>query len=117
MNRFERFTIDMLRGAKGAKEAMHILTFQFAAQYEIEETFIRERLVELHTEKFICLSAWDGTRDRPLVDWPNTDYFFNYASDGNHKRVRLLLRGAEFLENLQSPTPVPESKPQIGFAP
>jgi hypothetical protein len=115
MNRFERFTIDMLRGAQRAPEAMHILTYELAAQYGIEEKYVRERLVELHTEKFICLSAWDGTSDRPLEDWPNAEYFFNYGEDGNHKRIRLLLRGAEFLENLRMPLPDPQQRPPIGF--
>ncbi len=117
MNRFERFTIETLQRAKQAPDALHIRTYQLAAQYEIEEKYIRERLVELHTEKLIRLSAWDETRDKPFDEWPNADYFFDFASDGSHKRIRLLLRGAEFLENLPKPEPVPELKPPIGFTP
>jgi hypothetical protein len=70
------------------------------------------QLVALHNEKFICLSAWDES-DRPLDEWRDTDYFFAYDSDGQYKRIRLLLKGAELLEKLAVSEPAP--KRAIGF--
>lgn len=118
MNPFERFRIEILRRAKNANPntGLRIRTSELASQYGIEERYIREQLVEFHKEKVICLSAWDETRDKPIDDWRDTDLFFNFASDGFYKSVRLLLRGAEYLESLPKPQPVPESKP-IGFMP
>jgi hypothetical protein len=117
MTRIERFTIEILQRAKAAPDAVHILTYQLAAQHGIEEKFIREKLEQLHTDKVIRLSAWDGTHDKPFEEWPSADYFFDYSADGNHKRIRLLLRGFEYLEKLSTPEPVSGSKPPIGFTP
>jgi hypothetical protein len=50
-----------------AHDALHIRTYQ----PEIEEKYIRKRLLELHTETLILLSAWDETRDKPFDEWSN----------------------------------------------
>ena len=116
MTAFEKMTIDLLNAGKVARgDDFHIRVHELAHKYGIEQGYVREKLVELHTNKLIRLSAYhESGAVRPLEGWPDPEYFFNYSSDSNYKRVRLLVRGAEFLERLSadgSETP----KRAIGF--
>lgn len=118
MNPFLKLKVGLLRKAASFPEYMPILVSELASQYEIDERFIREKLVQFHYEKLIALSAWDDAgRDRPFDEWSSVEHFFNYGSDGHRKRVRLLAGGAEWLadhKDLESPIPTvlqPESPP------
>jgi hypothetical protein len=117
MDKFERFKIDLLGRAQVVSDALHIQTHQLSTLHQIEEKYVRELLLNLHAEKFIRLSAWDGSRDKPLEEWPDANYFFNDTSERSYKRIRLLVRGAQLLGNLPKPLSGPEPKPPIGFAP
>lgn len=111
----DKVKIEFLRGLKAAGDEMHFLVPQFATKYGIEQRHFRERLVEWHTDKLIRLSAFhESGAVKPLEEWPDPEYFFNYASDGNYKRVRLLVRGVEFLEQLSAEDPE-TAKRAIGF--
>jgi len=81
---------------------LRVRVHELVLEYGIEQRHVCEKRVEFHTDKLIRLSAWDekDSCDKPFSEWPDADYFFAYASDGNYKRVRLLVGGAEFLENL-----------------
>lgn len=104
MNRYDKMKAELLRAAKAAPDYLPIQTYELALKYRIEQRHVCEKLVEFHTQQLIRLSAWDekDNRDKPFHEWPDADYFFAYASDGNYKRVRLLVGGDEFLENLDS---------------
>ncbi len=115
MNRFEKFTIETLQRAKSMREYLSIQTWGLAGQYDINERHIRERLLELQAEKYIRMSAWDGNRDRPFEEWESADAFFDSTTDSGYKRIWLLIRGAEFLENLPQPDPRSDLNPRIGF--
>ena len=119
MSKLERMTVDILRGAQIAGESdLRIQTHVLAAKYETEERFVREKLVELHKNELIRLSAWDdsGRGIVPLEEWRNPDSFFDHPADARYKRVRLLLRGTEFLEKLSAIEDKSiEPKRSIGF--
>jgi hypothetical protein len=115
MTVFGTMKIDLLVGAKRAGDDLFIRVHELAAKYGIAERHVREVLVEMHKDKLIRISAFhESGVVKPLEWWPDSEFFFNYASDGFNKRVRLLARGAEFLEQLsadESETP----KRAIGF--
>jgi hypothetical protein len=115
MTAFDKMAIGFLRRLEAAGDEVHFHVSELVNEYGIEERYVREKLVGLHNEKLIRLSAPNGSGAvKPLEWWPDREYFFNYASDGNHKRARLLLAGAEFLASL----PADESeapKRAIGF--
>jgi hypothetical protein len=68
-----------------------------------------------HNDKLIRLSAFhERGAVKTLEVWPDPKYFFNCASGGNYKRVRLLARGAEVLERSQAEEPA-TPKHAIGF--
>ena len=104
MNRYEKFKIEILSDAQRAHEHLAIRTHELALKYGIDHRHVCEKLAELHTQQLIRLSAWNEqeNRDKPFDEWSNAEYFFAYASDGTYKRVRLLVRGAEYLENAAS---------------
>jgi hypothetical protein len=104
MNRYTELTVDLLQQARTAHEYLPIRVHEIAHKYGIETRYVQEKLVELHANKFIKLSAWDENESREKVfdEWQSPEFFFAYASDGFYKRIRLLLRGAEFLENLEA---------------
>jgi hypothetical protein len=115
MTVFEKMKIEFLIRLQNERDEVHFHVNELAGKYGIKEGYVREKLVEWHTEKLIRLSAFhDKDGVKPLEQWPDPDYFFNYTSDANHKRARLLARGAEFLEGLS--TYEPETpKHAIGF--
>jgi hypothetical protein len=116
MTVYDKMTIDLLLAAKTARGEIHIVVGQWASKYNVEERYAREKLVQLHQDKVIRLSAFHESKSvQPLEQWPDSDYFFNYASDGNHKRVLLLLKGEEFLEGLLTQQETEPSKRAIGF--
>jgi|SRR5208283_5014762 len=116
MTVYDKMTIDLLLAAKTARGEMHIVVGQWASKYGVEERYAREKLVQLHQDKIIRLSAFHESKGvKPLEEWPDSDYFFNYASDGNHKRVLLLLKGEEFLERLLAHQEPEQPKRAIGF--
>jgi hypothetical protein len=116
MTIYDKMTIDLLLALQTARGEMHIVVGQWASKYGVEERFAREKLVQLHQDKIIRLSAFHESKGViPLEHWPDSDYFFNYASDGNHKRVLLLLKGEEFLERLLTQQEPEEPKRAIGF--
>lgn len=102
MKSYDKMKIELLSGAKAAPDYLPIRFHELALKYGIEQRHVCEKLVEFHTEKLIRLSAWDDneTRDKPFDEWPKDGSFFACRWDGNYKRVQLLVRGAEFLENL-----------------
>lgn len=108
MTVYDKMVIDLLLSAKTAGSEIHIVVAQWASKYGVEQRYAREKLVQLHQDKIIRLSAFHESKGvQPLEAWPDSDYFFDYASDGNHKRVTLLLKGAELLEQLAAiPTPI-----------
>jgi hypothetical protein len=114
---YDRLTLDLLRRLKavGGKE-IHIVVAQLANEYGIEQRYVETKLAKLHEAKIIRLSAFHESKGViPLEAWPSQEYFFNYASDGNHKRVLLLQEGDELLEQLTaSETSEPQKQP-IGF--
>ena len=116
MTVFDKMKIEFLRGLKAAgEEVQHFRLPELASKYGIKEGYVREKLVEWHNDKLIRLSAFhESGAVKPLEEWPDPEYFFNYASDGNYKRVRLLARGAEFLEQSQAEEPA-TPKHAIGF--
>ena len=116
MTVFDKMKIEFLLRLKAAGDQILFLVPEFAAKYGIEQRYVREMLVEWHTEKLICLSAWDDNevRDKPFDEWPNDGSFFAVRWDSGHKRSRLLVRGAEFLEELSADEPE-TPKHAIGF--
>jgi len=115
MTKFDKMRIGLLLRAKAAPDDARIRVHEIAHEYGVEERFVRETLVQLHTDKLIRLSAWDESRVKALEDWPDADYFFSFVSDGNYKRVRLLARGAELLEKLSATVQPELPKRAIGF--
>ncbi len=117
MTVFEKMTIDLLLGAKAAHDDLRIRTPELAHKYGVEERFVREKLVDLHAQKLIRLSAWDdnAVRDKPFDEWPDSDSFFAIRWDSGYKRVRLLVRGAELLETLSATVELEPPKRAIGF--
>jgi hypothetical protein len=116
MTVYDKMTLDLLLRAKTARGEIHIMVGQWASEYHVEERFAREKLVQLHQDKIIRLSAFRESKGvQPLEAWPDSDYFFNYASDGNDKRVLLLLKGEEFLERLLAQQGPEQAKRAIGF--
>lgn len=115
MTAFDKMKIEFLTQMKDARDEVHFLAGELAGKYGIEEGYVREKLVEWHTDNLIRLSGFHQSGAiKPLEEWPNSEYFFNYALDGNRKRVRLLARGAEFLEELAADEPE-TPKRAIGF--
>ena len=115
MTVFDKMKIEFLHGLKVAGDEVHIRVQELANKYGIEQRYVREKLVEWHTDKLIRLSAHhESGAVKPLEQWPDTEFFFNYTSDSNHKRVRLLVGGAEFLEQLSADEPE-APKHAIGF--
>lgn len=104
MNRYDKMKAELLRASKAASDYLPIHTHELALKYGIAQRHICEKLAEFHAQQLIRLSAWNekDNRDKPFHEWPDADYFFAYASDGNYKRIRLLVGGDEFLENLDS---------------
>ena len=116
MTVYDKMTLDLLLRAKAAGQEIHIVVTQWASEHGVQQRFAREKLVQLHQDKIIRLSAFhDLNGVQPLEAWPDSDYFFNYASDGNHKRVLLLLKGEEFLERLLAQQEPEPPKRAIGF--
>ena len=115
MNRFEKFTIETLQQAKVMGSYSLVHTLGLASQYGINERHIREGLLKLQEDEFIRLSAWDGSRDRPIDEWSSPDVFFDFTGEDGYKRIWLLIHGAEFLENLPQHNATPASRPRIGF--
>jgi hypothetical protein len=115
MTVFDKMKTEFLILLQDARDEVHFLVGELAGKYAIKEGYVREKLVEWHTDKLIRLSAFHQSGAiKPLEEWPNSEYFFNYALDGNHKRARLLAHGAGFLEELfadEAETP----KRAIGF--
>jgi len=112
---YDQMAIDLLVRAKTVGKEIHILVAQLANEYCIDQRFVEQKLTELHNDKIIRLSAYHETGVvKPLEDWPSPECFFAYASDGNYKRVLLLLKGAELLERL-SPDEPDQRKQAIGF--
>jgi hypothetical protein len=114
MSKYDDLKFEILKRAKNAgSQFAAIQTFTMAEKYKIADQYVRETLIELHSEKYIQLSAWDGQQDKPFDQWQSANYFFNFGSDSLNRRVRLLARGDEFLENLtQSISP---ARSPIGF--
>src|SRR6266446_3078578 len=118
MNRYDKMEVELLGGAKAAHDYLPIRVHELALKYEIEQRHVCEKLGEFHAEKLIRLSAWDDNegRDKPFDEWPNTDAFFACRWDGNYKRVQLLARGSEFLENLAASALPPTGQQQADGA-
>ena len=118
MNRYEKMKIELLSGAKAASEYLATRIHELAFKYEIDQRHVCEKLAEFHAEKLIRLSAWDDNegRDKPFDEWPNADAFFACRWDGNYKRVQILVRGSEFLENLAA-SELQSSGPQVSDDP
>jgi hypothetical protein len=116
MTKFDKMRIGLLIRAQAAPDDARIRVHEIADEYGVEERFVRETLVQLHTDKLIRLSAFHQIGVvKPLEEWPNADNFFNYGSDGNYKRMRLLIRGAELLEKLSATVEAEPPKRAIGF--
>lgn len=115
MTVFDKMKIEFLTRLNDARGEVHFHVSELTGKYGIQESYVRERLVEWHKDGLIRLSACDETNAvRYLEEWPDSEFFFNYGSDGGYKRVLLLARGAEFLEQLS--TEAPETpKRAIGF--
>jgi pyrimidine deaminase RibD-like protein len=118
MNRYDKMKVELLGSAKAAHDYLPIRVHELALKYEIEQRHVCEKLGEFHAEKLIRLSAWDDNegRDKPFDEWPNTDAFFACRWDGNYKRVQLLARGSEFLENLAASALPPTGQQQADGA-
>jgi hypothetical protein len=115
MTAFDTMKIEFLTRLKDARDEVHFLVSELTGRYGIQESHVREKLVEWNTDKLIRLSAFhESGAVKPLESWRDPDYFFNYASDGNHKRALLLARGAEFLEQLPADE-AETTKRAIGF--
>jgi hypothetical protein len=116
MTSFDAMKIEFLVRLKDARDDVHFLVGELAGKYGIQESYVREKLVEWHTDKLIRLSAFhqDVIGGKPLEEWRDPEFFFNYALDGNRKRARLLARGAEFLEQV-SADEAEAPKRAIGF--
>jgi hypothetical protein len=116
MTVFDKMKIEFLTRLKDARDEVHFLVGELAGKYGIQETYVREKLVEWHNDKLIRLSGFhqSAVTSKPLGEWPNSEYFFNYALDGNRKRARLLVRGEEFLAQLSADEPA-TPKQAIGF--
>jgi hypothetical protein len=101
MNRYDKMKVELLSGAKAAPEYLPVRIHELSLKYGIEQRHVCEKLVELHAEKLLKLSAWDDNegRDKPFNEWSDAAAFFACRWDGNYKRVQLLARGSEFLEN------------------
>jgi hypothetical protein len=113
---YERLTIDLLERAKAAGQEFHIRVAELAEQYGMERRYVEEKLVELHNDKLIRLSAFHESRGiLRLEEWQSSEQFFAYASDGNYKRILLLGKGAEFLERLALSAAPESPKRGIGF--
>jgi hypothetical protein len=117
MTKFDKMRIGLLLRAKDATDDARILVHEIAYEYGVEVRFVRETLVDLHTQKLIRLSAWDDNevRDKPFDEWPRDDSFFAARWDSGYKRVRLLVRGAELLEKLSVTVGPEPPKRSIGF--
>lgn len=116
MTVYDKMTLELLLTLKKTKSEIHIVVTEWAGRYGVEERFFREKLVQLHQDKIIRLSAFHESKGvQPLEAWPSTEVFFNYASDANHKRVLLLLKGEEFLERLLAQQEPEQPKQVIGF--
>jgi hypothetical protein len=115
MTVFDKMKIEFLTRLNDARGEVHFHVSELTGKYGILESHVRERLVEWHKDGLIRLSACDERNIvRPLEEWSNPEYFFNYGTDGGNKRVLLLADGAEFLEQFsadESGTP----KRAIGF--
>ena len=83
MTTYDKMVIDFLLQAKTARGEIHIVVRQWASKYGVEERYAREKLVQLHRDKIIRLSAFHESKGViPLEEWPDSNYFFSYASDG-----------------------------------
>jgi pyrimidine deaminase RibD-like protein len=118
MNRYDKLKVEVLSAAKSAHEYLPIRTHDLATKYAIEHDHVCEKLVEFHKQQLIRLSAWNeqDNRDKPFGEWPGANYFFADASDSNYKRIRLLVRGAEFLEDRCGSTAQPPEQEHVGDA-
>jgi hypothetical protein len=112
MNRFEKFTIELLQRASTAHDYLHVRTNELAQEFGIGQRYVQEKLAQLHEDGFVELSAWDEKegRAKPFNEWSSAELFFAYASDGNYKRIRLLLEGAELLESVKDSTSTSHDK-------
>ncbi len=120
MTTFDKMKIEFLTRLKDAEKTVlgevHFLVGELAGKYSLQESYVRQKLVEWHRDRLICLSGYhqsDGAI-RPLEEWRNSESFFNYPLDGNRKRAHLLAGGAEFLE-LVSADEAETPKRAIGF--
>jgi serine/threonine protein kinase len=83
-------------------EAAFVDSYQLSLQFEIKVGYINEFLEGLHREGFLSLAKWDGTRERPLHEWPSSAAFFDYSADGGMIRVRMRQRGKQQLERMKA---------------
>lgn len=79
-DKMNKMVFDLLNQAKVVSDGIFIFVPQLANEYGLDEKYVEEKLVELHDNEIIRLS-----------------------SEGNYKRVRLLLKGAELLESESEP--------------
>jgi hypothetical protein len=62
MTVYDKMMIDILLAVKTTRGEMHIVVGQWASQYGVEERFAREKLVQLHQDKIIRLSAFHESK-------------------------------------------------------
>lgn len=100
MNSHERFRTSFLSDLKQLDEdGRHVTTTALSLQYQIPEPYIRQLLLELVGDGLISIGAYDGHHVRQWDLWGTPEELFFNKTDNGHVRVKLLAKGAEYLED------------------
>jgi|SRR6266478_2564396 len=115
---YDKLTFDLLLRAKARNGYdIHISVIDLAKEYGKEPIFVRQRLVRLHKEGHLVLSAADEYNNPKIFEqWRDEETFFACPYDGNRKLIRLTDKGDEALEQISAEAEGPEPpKRSIGF--
>ena len=100
---FERLKLYVFSAADARyPEAAHLKSNQLQTQFGLSVGYIEEFLEDLHQKDLICIAKWDGSRERPLQEWPSSQSFFQHNDDGGYIRVRMRRLGKQQLERLKA---------------
>lgn len=102
MNSYENFKQTFLKDVAkpGMGEERHFQSLSLSQRHGVSEAHVREMLVELASDHFISISAYDGAQVRPWHQWENVNDMFSNNTDGGYFRIKILAAGAELVDDL-----------------
>jgi eukaryotic-like serine/threonine-protein kinase len=105
-DKYQGISLELLRQAAINADSSgwynHFNIYQVAQQFGVTPNDIREMFKAWHDKQCIELRAWDGKRAAPFAEWSDEASFWNSPFDNGYVRVRIRLKGKQFLASRSS---------------